>query len=63
MNKLSAKTTKTVHAILLSVAFVFIVISLIQMLQGQAVNQVLGFITVGIIGIDIIVVKIFGTKS
>jgi hypothetical protein len=63
MNKLNAKTTKTLHAILLGVAFVFIAISLIQMIQGQPVNMVLSWIVIVIIGIDILVVKVFGTKS
>lgn len=63
MNKLNAKTTKTLHAILLGVAFVFIAISLIQMIQGQPVNMVLSWIVIVVIGIDILVVKVFGTKS
>ena len=63
MNKLSAKTTKSLHAILLGIAVVFIAISLVQMIQGQQASMLMGWIVVGVIFIDILVVKVFGTKS
>lgn len=63
MNKLSPSTTKTLHIILLAVTFVMIGIALVQMFQGQQVNMTFAWIVTILIFIDILVVKVFGSKS
>lgn len=63
MKNLSPKNARIVHWSLLGIAFVLIVIQLVQMFTGQKVDQVISWAAIIIILADLFITRMNATKK
>lgn len=63
MNNLSPKNARILHWTLLGIAFVLIVIELIQMFSGQKVDQVIAWAAIIIILVDLLITRMNSKKK